>query len=332
MKKILFSILIIFILFFVYFVFFYNSENIQKINLSQTAKNIMVQYLHDGKFGEFDTNFDKSSIDLSEILSGGPGKDGIPALSQASFVNIEEAQVDDDVLGVLVEIDGQKRYYPYNILVWHEIVNDSIGDKNFAVTFCPLCGTAIVFDRQVDGQILDFGVSGLLYESNLLMYDRQTESLWSQAGLEAVVGDYTGTELKVLRMQLIPFSKVKKDYPDSKILSRDTNYEFDYDFYPYRRYNESDELYFPVSVNDMKFKPKELMFVVPYSGLSVAFPYKHLEDGQKKVLQIEDKRLEAFKNDDIVVVTIDGQEQPFYYEMWFSWATQHQEDGIVWDL
>jgi cytochrome c biogenesis protein CcdA len=307
-------------------------SNIQEISLKTNTREIMEEYINSGKFRKFKTNLENASIDINNILSGGPGKDGIPALTDPKFVSIDKAELTDDVLGVLIDIDGQKRYYPYNILVWHEVVNDKIGDQEIAVTFCPLCGSAIVFDRNVEDKVLEFGVSGFLYESNLLMYDKETESFWSQAGLEAVVGDYTGTKLKVLPMQLVPFDDIKIKYPDTKVLSRDTGHSRQYDFYPYGGYQESDELYFPVSVSDKQFKAKEVMFVVPYNGLSIAFPHLDLEDQKKAILDIEGKKFEAFRDDDRVTVTMDGEEIPFYYEMWFSWATQHQEDGVVWEV
>src|SRR3989344_4868604 len=141
------------------------------------------------------TDTGKSSIDQSKIVSGGPGKDGIPAISNPKFVDIGDEELSDSTSGILINLNKQTRFYPFNILVWHEIVNDSIEGSYIAVTFCPLCGSAIVFDRRVGDEILEFGVSGLLYESNLLMYDKKTESLWSQVLGEAVVGSYTGTKL-----------------------------------------------------------------------------------------------------------------------------------------
>lgn len=303
---------------------------IQKVKLKESTRDILSAYANSGKFRMFKTNLGKTSIDLGEILESSSIKDGIPALTNPKFVTLDEAQLADDILGVLVDVDGQLRYYPYNILIWHEIINDQIGDKKIAVTFCPLCGSAIVFDRYVAGDILEFGVSGFLYESNLLMYDRQTESFWSQAGLEAVVGEYTGAKLNILAMQLISFADIKAKYPQAKILSRETGYSRDYDFYPYGDYQTSDDLYFPVTVTSQQFKPKELMFVVPYNGLSIAFPYLDLANNKKAILDIEGKKFEAIRNDDEIIVTMDGQEMPFYYEMWFSWATGHQLDGIVW--
>lgn len=135
------------------------------------------------------TNTSQRSIELSKVLSGGPGKDGIPAIREPVFVSVSEKpesvllDTDGIVLG-----KGQAKFYPYNIMIWHEIVNDTVDGVPVAVTFCPLCGSAAVFDRRVDGESLSFGVSGLLYQSNLLMHDSKTESLWSQVLGEAVVG------------------------------------------------------------------------------------------------------------------------------------------------
>jgi len=317
MKKILYIVILIGIIIFAYFLL---------------TNNQQYGFVNTGRFKDFKTDLSKTSIDLDDLIKEGVTKDSIPALYNPKFTDISNTNIDDDVLGVFVEIDSERRFYPYNILVWHEIVNDNIGDTEFAVTFCPLCRSAIVFDRNVGSDILDFGVSGFLYESNLLMYDNKTESLWSQAGLEAIVGDYTGTELKVLPMRLISFAKVKEKYPDTKILSTDTGYDRQYDFYPYREYDESDEILFPVSVNNRMFKSKEVMFVVPYNDISIAFPHLNLEDQKKAILDIEGQHFEAFRDDDKVTVTMNGKEMPFYYEMWFSWATQHQNDGVVWQV
>ena len=281
------------------------------------------------QFGlQTDTN--NALVPLNQIFSGGPGKDGIPALNHPTFVSIENADVDDETLGILVNINGVERYYPYNILVWHEIVNDSIGDTHFAVTFCPLCGSAIVFDRTLDDEILTFGVSGLLYESNLLMYDTETESLWSQAKNEAVVGTYAGTKLTVLSMRLLTFAALQEKHPDAAVLSTDTGYDRHYGVDPYTGYGLSENLYFPVSVSDKRFPAKEIFYVVPYGKHSVAFPEKSLSDSS--TFTLEDKALTATRNRDGITVTSDGETLPGYYEMWFSWATHHQEDGVVWEI
>jgi hypothetical protein len=275
------------------------------------------------------TDTSKASIGVDQILSGGPGKDGIPAINDPKFTSIAEAGVDDEVLGMYVEIDGEGRFYPYTILVWHEIVNDSIGDTDFAVTFCPLCGSAIVFDRSVGGETVRFGVSGLLYESNLLMYDSKTESLWSQARGDAVVGEMTGTELTRLPMQLIPFSELKEKFPDAEVLSADTGYRRNYGFYPYGDYEESDSFVFDPSIKDNRFHVKKMMYVTPYKDRSLAFPYEDIPSGVSTI-NLGGVMAELERDGAQIMVRVGGQDLVGYFEMWFSWAVHHQEDGVVW--
>ena len=280
------------------------------------------------KFRDLKTNLRKRSIDLNLILDGGPGKDGIPAIHSPKFVKADEASLQEDMLGIFVDIGSEQRYYPYNILVWHEIVNDFVGNTPLAVTFCPLCGSGIVFNRTVKGEVLRFGVSGLLFESNLLMYDHKTESLWSQSQGEAVVGDYTGISLELMRMQVIPFKELKAKYPQASVLSEDTGYARDYSFYPYGDYETSDELYFPISVQDKRFPAKEMMYVFHLAEKVIAFPVKDLGiEDQSKVIQGQTGNARREGNE--ILVTLDGRTVPGYYEMWFSWAVHHQKNGIV---
>ena len=142
------------------------------------------------------TDFTKSSVDFSEIMSGGPGKDGIPALASVEVVSVSEVEFSEREPVVTVEIDGEiPRAYPIRYLTWHEIANDELGGIPLAVTFCPLCNSALVFDRRLDGQVLEFGVSGNLRNSDMVMFDRQTDSWWQQFTGEGIVGEMTGKQL-----------------------------------------------------------------------------------------------------------------------------------------
>jgi hypothetical protein len=302
------------------------------------------------KFSQLKTDITKANIELEKVLSGGPGKDGIPAIKMPDFVAQSKAEVPDDVLGILVELGGEKRFYPYNILVWHEIVNDQIGGQPIAVTFCPLCGSALVYDRSVDSEVLEFGVSGLLYESNLLMYDNKTESLWSQALGQAVVGEKSGTTLDLIPFQRITFADLKTDHGEALVLKRVTNEELaeqypeqsflkniapqggdsrNYTVYPYDGYDESDQLIFPASVEDQRFQAKEIMYVVPYNNTSVAFPFNSLPQNTTQEVDGQVLTITKVKNE-ITVKDSSGNVVPGYFEMWFSWATHHQESGVVW--
>lgn len=300
-------------------------------NSDQDRKQDYVSQSIKIKFREFKTNLKRRSIDLNLILDGGPGKDGIPAINNSKLVSISETKIKEDVLGVLVDINGKKRYYPYNILVWHEIVNDAFNGMDIVVTFCPLCGSAIVFNANLEGERLQFGVSGKLYESNMLMYDKKTESLWSQSRGEAVVGDYTGKKLELVKMQLLRFDELKAKYPETRILSEKTGYSRDYSLYPYGNYESTKLLYFPVSVQDTRFQAKEIMYVFNLHDKSVAFPVDDLAKQRVEKI-IESKTIVVERQAGEINVYMDGKVLPGYYEMWFSWATHHQKNGIVWKM
>jgi thiol-disulfide isomerase/thioredoxin len=283
--------------------------------------------------GRLRTNMSKHSIDLTQVLDGGPGKDGIPALTNPKFTSIGSADrtITDTTDGILITVDTSTKFYPYNILVWHEVVNDVVGGKPLVITFCPLCGSAIVYDAAVDGKTETFGVSGKLYESNLLMYDTMTESLWSQVQGEAVVGDKTGTRLALYPSQVVSFKTVRERYPQAHILSTDTGYHRDYSVYPYGNYGSTDDLYFPVSVTDTRLPAKEILHIVNYNGHSIAFKVKDLQPGVVATVDVAGTKITArIKEGEIKVTTPDGKELPSYTSMWFAWVVYHQKDGIVW--
>lgn len=279
------------------------------------------------------TNTEKTSINLSHVLGGGPRKDGIPALTNPTFVSIDRAprSVTDDVAGILVSRNGEAKFYPYNILVWHEIVNDEVGGEPVVVTFCPLCGSAIVFDPHVHGEELGFGVSGKLYESNLLMYDQKTESLWSQILGEAVVGEFTGTKLELGAFQVLTFEEVKEKYPNAQVLSDDTGYSRNYSVYPYGDYDDNQELYFPVTVSDQRFSLKEIMYASVVGDVPIAFPLEKLESLGEATLNVDGETVRAVaKNGEVELFDESGALLPGYHAMWFSWATHNKEGGVVW--
>ncbi len=283
-------------------------------------------------FREFDTDVTRYSIDLSLILDGGPPKDGIPAINDPKFVPVDEANLEDDMRGMFVEFDGEQRFYPYNILVWHEIVNDRIGDHHIAVTFCPLCGSAILFDREIDSEILQFGVTGLLYQSNMLMYDTMTESFWSQTLREVVVGTYTGQKLEILPFQLITFEDVKEQYPQATVLSEDTGFRRNYNRYPYGDYEENFSLIFPVLREDDRYHPKKMFFIFDAGETNVAADPDMLDDGQTLQNEINGEAVTLLRSGNELYATDENNELlPGYWEMWFSWYIHHAEDGFVWD-
>ena len=188
-----------------------------------------------------ETNFEKTSVeDWVDILSGGPPKDGIPALSDPSFVKVaDKTGIEPREPVITVEVDGAvPRAYPIRYLTWHEIVNDTVGGIPVAVTFCPLCNSGITFDRRVGGQVLTFGVSGKLRFSDMVMYDRETQSWWQQAIGEAIVGDLTGTELEQLPSWMESYAEFSTRNPDGLVMA-EPNYPRDYGRNPYVSYDSS---------------------------------------------------------------------------------------------
>lgn len=287
------------------------------------------------------TNTAIHAIPLKEVLDGWPGKDWIPALSFPSFIPPQEAKEEGYVressewIVVTAKQWTQARFYPFSILSRHEIVNDIVDDIPIAITYCPLCGTAISYDRRIWGSVVEFGVSWLLYESNLLMYDDSTESLWSQAFGEAVVWTYTDYELEYFPSQQMRFDQFIRLYPDGLVMSANTWYQRDYTLWsPYLGYDESDTLYFPVEWRDTSIEPKRLMIVVnDPRWFSAAFDRKDLLEKEFASLTISDRvTLTAYVQDDAIIVIEDGHnELPHFIEMRFSRSARNTWSDLWWN-
>ncbi len=234
------------------------------------------------------TDFTKHTVPLGEILSGGPPKDGIPAIDRPRFVSVREADrwLDNREPVVAVSLNGETKAYPLQILMWHEIVNDAVGDVPVSVTFCPLCNTALAFDRRVDDRILDFGTTGRLRHSDLVMYDRQTESWWQQATGEGIVGEYAGRRLTFISAPLVSWTAFRAAYPDGRVLSRDTGFRRDYGENPYVRYDQRGPYphFFRIGI-DKQLPAMERVVALPATQEPVAFPFSVLE--KKRVVNDE---------------------------------------------
>ncbi|MFO7779619.1 MAG: DUF3179 domain-containing protein [Nitriliruptoraceae bacterium] len=186
-----------------------------------------------------------TSIDLDRLISGGPPPDGIPPIDDPVYESVDAAAewLEEDSPVMVVDVDGDVRAYPLAILTWHEIVNDTVGGVPLVVTYCPLCNSALVFERTVEGpdgeELLDFGTSGRLYLSNLVMYDRQHRNLWTQFEGEGVVGErFLGTELTRVPAWLFGFGEFRELHPQAQVLSRDTGHNRDYGRNPYTGYDQ----------------------------------------------------------------------------------------------
>jgi len=225
-----------------------------------------------------ETNGIKHLIPFDKIKGGGPPKDGIPSIDNPIFTDVRGSQFmsdSDTVIGL--KIDDEAKAYPLFILVWHEIVNDSVGGVPVSVTYCPLCYTNQVFERMVDGQEVTFGTSGKLYNSNLLMYDRLTESYWSQALGTAVKGELTGYRLDLVPFDVITWGDWKKLHPDTKVLTTDTGYIRSYATDPYGNYYTEPRIMFPVEHSDNRMHPKEIIVGFNENGLPKAYKQNDIE-------------------------------------------------------
>lgn len=277
-----------------------------------------------GAYNGFDVS--NALIPKDQIFSGGPGKDGIPAISNPKFVAARDVDYLSDADKVVGVVQGDvARAYPLRIIVWHEIINDVVDGKPLAITYCPLCGTCMVFDREIDGKTLSFGVSGLLYQSDVLMYDRQTDSLWSQLMMKSVAGKNAGTKLKWLPSEEMTWGAWKERYPDSEVLSTDTGYRRSYDGKAYASYFNSDRVMFPVPHTRRELRNKEWVVGVIVDGIAKAYPLSKLE-------YLGDAKIHDIIGDTKVVVTYDaarkwpkvkdaesGEDIPSVSVYWFAW-------------
>jgi len=279
----------------------------------------------------FTTDGVKHSIPINEILSGGPPKDGIPSIDNPKFVSTTEA---DEFLGagdvgLGIFLNGEARFYPYQILVWHEIVNDNTGDHPLLVTYCPLCATGVAFNPIVNGEPVKFGVSGKLWKSNLLMYNRSSdsgkESLWSQVLGEAVLGEFTGTKLAILRSDTMRYKDWKNLYPNTKVLSRDTGALRTYGSDPYGDYYTDEYVSFGASFTDDRLHPKRFVLGIEIDGHYKAYDKESLSEGITEDVFVGEKiTIEKSTLGGIeIFVGQDKMPLPYVGGFWFSWLAVH---------
>ncbi len=230
----------------------------------------------------WETDFSLHSVPYDEIIGGGPPRDGIAPIDEPRFgdVNLGNEWLNDEEPVIFFEHNGDARAYPLRIMTQHEIVNDVVGGIPVTVTFCPLCNSAIVFDRRLDGEVLDFGTSGNLRNSDLIMWDRQTESWWQQFTGEAIVGSLTGKKLQFLTATIISWEDFKVSRPEGTALDRNTGFNRSYTRSPYAGYDRVDNPPFLFDGDlDGRLLPKERVVAVELdSGEAVAFPYGILRE------------------------------------------------------
>jgi hypothetical protein len=247
------------------------------------------------------TDFSKHSVPLSEFQSGGPPRDAIPPIDNPRYVSQSEADSwlapEEPVIAVALEQDDGSvvaRAYPLQILLWHEIVNDTLGETPVAVTFCPLCYTAVAYDRRLEpgGTVYDFGTTGNLRHSDLVMWDRQTESWWQQFSGDAIVGELTGAHLTFLPTQIVSWQAFKEAYPEGDVLSRETGFDRLYGTNPYPGYDDIDSRPFLFDgATDERLPPMERVVGVVLEDEGVAYPYPVLQERRVIEDQIGDEEI-----------------------------------------
>jgi hypothetical protein len=260
----------------------------------------------------------KHTVPPDQIVNGGPPRDGIPSIDNPNFVSANDATLQDMDLVLGLNINGDIRAYPLNILVWHEIVNDFVDDIPVAITYCPLCFTNQVFKRTIDGQVVQFGTSGKLYNSNLVMYDRVSGSLWSQALGQAIAGEHTGKKLERVPFDIAFWREWKTLYPESKVLSQDTGFGRPYGVDPYGNYYVNPDILFPVSHRDDRLGPKEIVVGLENNGVYRAYKLHQIEESHVINDGIDGKSIALLSLHPLMVraydSTIDGQTLEFRYD------------------
>lgn len=265
-----------------------------------------------------------SLIDINEIHHGGPAKDGIPAIDHPNFIPSNQANYlsnDDRVLGLA--INGIAKAFPIKILNYHEIVNDYLGKQAVVITYCPLCGSGVSYSANIGGENTTFGVSGLLYNSDVLLYDRESGSLWSQLLSKSISGKHKGTDLEMLALNHTSWQAWKLEHPETLVLSNKTGFSRDYTKTPYGNYDNSQSLYFPVNKLNTEYHPKEYAIGLKINGKTKVYPFAELS-------KIKSPYKDHFQEQDLIILfdaqnrtgkilDSNGNEIPSVTSFWFAW-------------
>lgn len=253
---------------------------------------------------------DAVAAPADQLVEAGPSDDGIPSIDDPTFESVVAADqyLKDEGLGLDVSKNGQHRFYPYQILVWHEIVNDVFADQPMLVTFSPLTFSGAVFDPTVDGEALQFGVSGRVWNNDLVMEDRKTHSLWVQMLERAVTGDMNGKTLTRIPSTVMAWKDWKRTYPQGKVLSRDTGFTRDYTRDPYGTYYATNTIWFPLTHTDSRLPLKSYVYGAEVDGKYIAYPAELIESSE-----------------DLTGFVGNAQADYLY---WFIWSAVHPETDV----
>ena len=281
--------------------------------------------------------FDASTrrvVELDELHQGCPARDCIASIDAPKFVPAERAGFmrDEDIV-LALEHGGQAKAYATRILVFHEIVNDEVGGKPLAITFCPLCGSGVAVVREIGGEVTEFGVSGVLYNSGLVFYDRASETLWDQIEARGIVGPHTGKKLTMIPLTTTTWQRWRDAYPGTLVLTPDTGFDRSYNEYPgrNREYEDSERIAFPVAATDNRLYPKAVVHGVDVHGQFVAYTDKLLEAAGSYRDRVGERDIVVTKNPDGSVSATDPDSGEVFVAIrlfWFAWYAFHPDTEL----
>lgn len=273
----------------------------------------------------------RKSVDLDQLNQGCGNRDCIPSIDNPKYVSAKDAvHVADDAIVITLSYKGEYRAYPARILDQHEIVNDTIAGDPIAITWCPLCGSAVGISRRLSGGVTEFGVSGLLYNSDLVFYDRKTETLWDQIEAKGIVGPLTGRKLELIPVSVARWSSWRSAHPDTLVLSTETGFDSDYSADRYSSYRDSNGLMFPVASKDDRIHTKTVVFGFDLESGAVAYAetllrkhgtYRHGVDGKDAAITLHD--------DGSVTMRRGGRTHSPVRLYWFAWFTFHPDTNLI---
>jgi len=277
-----------------------------------------------------------AKVDLGAIQQGCAVQDCIPAITKPQFDSAAAASrwLNDGDVVFGSSYGGVQRAYPQRILNWHEIVNDVVAGSPILVTFCPLCGSALAFHRTMDGHTVTFAVSGLLYNSDLIMYDRRTGSLWQQFTGRAIVGPAAqrNERLTEIGITTTTWGAWKRSYPRTQVLSQNTGYDRNYDQYPYGSYEQDNEIYFGIQHTDRRLPLKAVVYGIQIGGKSKAYTADLLEKRRALVDVIGGHRIALREERSGTIRVVDvttGHAVLSLRTFWFAWATFHPDTELA---
>lgn len=282
------------------------------------------------KYNGFDVT--NSTIDPAAIESGGPPRDGIPAIDEPEFEAAALSVLADDAAVLGISLNGIARAYPVAILNYHEIVNDRFDNQPVVISFCPLCGSGMVFRAPSDVNDDGFGVSGLLYNSDMLLYDRATESLWSQLMAQAVSGPLAGRRLEQLPADHTTWGEWRGRHPQTVVLTEETGYWRNYRVSPYPDYENSENIWFSVSHRDPRYPPKARVTGLHLGGKTLVIPHIELEQAATEMSYsfngVELSISFDLPSDSVRIFDDNGRQLPSTSSFWFAWMAFYPDSTV----